>query len=184
MSMFFTSDQHYGHRNICKYAGRPFSSVEEMDEVLITNHNAVVGNGDPVWFLGDFAFATTGRIKQLLSRLNGQKNIILGNHDKGLRNVRKELLAEKLVNGIFDYREITWQKQHIVLAHYGHRVWNRSHHGSWMLYGHSHGTLPPYGKSADMGVDSKVITDEYRPYSFEEVKCFMDAREISQADRH
>jgi hypothetical protein len=53
-----------------------------------------------------------------------------------------------------------------------------------MLYGHSHGTLPPYGKSADMGVYSKVITDEYRPYSFEEVKAFMDARDIANADRH
>jgi hypothetical protein len=32
--------------------------------------------------------------------------------------------------------------QPIVLCHYAMRVWNRSHHGAWHLYGHSRGNLP------------------------------------------
>lgn len=184
MSMFFTSDQHYDHKNICKYAGRPFSSVEEMNEALIKNHNDIIKKRHHVWFLGDFAFSRIDRIKEILNRLNGYKNLILGNHDKEIRKYQEYLLKEGFFDGIYDYREIRWEKQNIVLAHYGHRVWNRSPYGSWMLYGHSHGALPPLGKSADMGVDSKVISEEYRPYAFEEVRDFMNKREISHADRH
>ena len=33
-------------------------------------------------------------------------------------------------------------EQDIVLCHYAMRVWQKSHYGAWMLYGHSHGTLP------------------------------------------
>jgi hypothetical protein len=29
-----------------------------------------------------------------------------------------------------------------VLCHYAMRVWNRSHHGAWHLYGHSQGESP------------------------------------------
>ena len=47
-------------------------------------------------------------------------------------------------------------RQHIVLCHYAMLVWNKSHHGSWMLHGHSHGTLkyPFAAKILDVGVDS------------------------------
>jgi hypothetical protein len=33
---FFTSDQHLGHRNIIRLCSRPFASIEEMDETLIS----------------------------------------------------------------------------------------------------------------------------------------------------
>lgn len=184
MNTFFTSDQHYGHRNICKYAGRPFTSVEEMNETLIRNHNAIVQPDDDVWFLGDFAFMQLSHVKTILRRLNGTKRIVLGNHDKVIVNNKRELLSEGLFDGIYDYREITVEKQKIVLFHYGARVWNRSHHGSWLLYGHSHGSLPPHGKSVDVGVDDKNITTEYRPYSFNEIKRFMDKREGEKVDHH
>lgn len=184
MNTFFTSDQHYGHKNICRFANRPFASVEEMNEALIQNHNAVVNYDDSVWFLGDFAFANPAETKRILRRLNGNKNLILGNHDKNFRRHERDFVGKGLLNGIYDYREITIEKQHIVLFHYGMRVWNRGHHGSWLLYGHSHGALPPQGKSVDVGVDDKNISDEYRPYSFEEVKRFMQSREGESVDQH
>ena len=50
------------------------------------------------------------------------------------------------------------------------RVWNKSHYGSWELYGHSHGTLEPIGKQLDVGVD----TNNFYPYSFEDIKKRLD----------
>lgn len=184
MNTFFTSDQHYGHKNICRFAKRPFESVEEMDEELIKNHNDTVRPEDVVWFLGDFAFDHPKRIKTILRRLNGQKNLILGNHDKQFRKQQDQFIGSGLLNNIYYYKEIVVEKQSIILFHYGMRVWNRIHHGSWLLYGHSHGSLPPHNKSVDVGVDDINISTEYRPYSFEEIKWFMQRQETLQVDHH
>lgn len=184
MDTFFTGDQHYGHKNICRFANRPFTSVEEMNETFIKNHNDTVKPGDVVWFLGDFGFMSQSNIKTVLRRLNGQKNLIIGNHDKPFMKRGRDFIGDGLLNAIFHYREINIEKQHMVLFHYGMRVWNRAHHGSWHLYGHSHGSLPPHHKSLDVGVDSKEITPEYRPYAFEEVKRFMQSRVAEPVDHH
>ena len=155
-----------------------------MNEQLIKNYNEVVKRGDVVWFLGDFAFMNITQASSILRRLNGQKNLILGNHDKNIRNKSASFMGKGLLHSIHDYREIYVEKQSIVLSHYGMRVWNKHHHGAWMLHGHSHGSLPPYGRSVDVGVDSTYITDEYRPVSFEEVKRFMQTRESVNVDHH
>lgn len=80
--VFVTSDSHFFHHRILEFEkeARPFSSVEEMNEVLVDRWNSVVGKRDLVWHLGDVCF---GRLENLwiLDRLNGQKKLILGNHD-------------------------------------------------------------------------------------------------------
>ena len=57
MDIWFTSDSHFGHRNIITYSSRPFSSVEEMDETLIQNWNSVVKPNDLIFNLGDVFFS-------------------------------------------------------------------------------------------------------------------------------
>ena len=52
---YYTSDLHFGHKNIIKYEDRPFSSIEEMDEALIDKWNKKVKKNDEVYILGDFA---------------------------------------------------------------------------------------------------------------------------------
>jgi calcineurin-like phosphoesterase family protein len=87
-NIFFISDQHYSHENILTFRNsetdeliRPeFSSAEEMNEVMIENHNEVVGDFDKVYFLGDLGFKIN-TLAQILSRLRGKKRLILGNHD-------------------------------------------------------------------------------------------------------
>lgn len=81
---YFTSDTHFGHANIIKYCGRPFASVEEMDEELIYRWNSTVDPGDTVWHLGDFALVRNDldRLRGYVERLNGKKLLLLGNHDR------------------------------------------------------------------------------------------------------
>lgn len=81
VGIYFTSDLHFGHKNIIRFCNRPWETIEEMDEGLIKNWNSVVGENDLVFDLGDFAFASNGRWKEILSRLNGRHYLILGNHD-------------------------------------------------------------------------------------------------------
>lgn len=42
MRTFCISDTHFNHDNIISYCGRSFSSLEEMNNRLITNWNEIV----------------------------------------------------------------------------------------------------------------------------------------------
>lgn len=183
MKTWFTSDNHFGHTNIIKFCNRPFKDVEEMNREMIIKWNSVVDALDTVYLLGDFSFINDiNKTISILNQLNGIKHFTFGNHDKEIHilNCRLDLKNIQPFQSYADYREINIEKQFIVLCHYAMRAWNRSARGSWMLFGHTHNTLAPYGKSVDVGVDSTAITGkaEYRPFSFEEIKKFMDKKEI------
>lgn len=93
--------------------------------------------------------------------------------------------AKELFSSISHYKEIKTSAGIIVLSHYGHRVWHGSHKGWIHLYGHSHGSLPPYGKSIDVGVDSaKRILGEYRPFYLSEIVNIMKDRSSEFPDHH
>jgi calcineurin-like phosphoesterase family protein len=57
------------------------------------------------------------------------------------------------------------QPQVIVLCHYSMQAWELSNHGSWHLFGHTHGRLKGIGMSFDVGVD---CTD-FVPLSLDQV---------------
>ena len=82
---FLISDTHFGHANMCKFTRddgsklRPWDDVSQMDEQLIENWNAVVAPSDKVYHLGDVAIPRRGL--QCLSKLNGRKILVHGNHD-------------------------------------------------------------------------------------------------------
>jgi calcineurin-like phosphoesterase family protein len=91
----FTSDTHFGHANIIRYSNRPFDSVPEMNEALIANWNARVAWDDTIYHLGDVAMGPwTGDEKEgldswdsILTRLNGYKILVIGNHDRVFRGM-------------------------------------------------------------------------------------------------
>lgn len=81
MSIWFTSDHHFFHRNILAYcSGRGCDSVEEMNELLVENHNARVSDSDTVYFLGDVAMGGGSNLVHV-PRMKGRKILIPGNHD-------------------------------------------------------------------------------------------------------
>ena len=157
---FFTADEHYGHANIIRYCNRPFASSEEMDAELIKRHNAVVGPRDTVIHAGDFTLKNAAEAQKYIYRLNGQHIFIRGSHDYWLDDGAHEIWEGKI------------EKQYIVVCHYAMRVWPRSHHNSWQLFGHSHGRLEPIGKQWDVGVD----TNDFTPVSFGQLFTIMNER--------
>lgn len=182
--IWFTSDTHFNHDNVIRYSSRPFQNLEEMTEAMIVNWNAAVAHGDTVYHLGDFALSWGKKhaqvIDSILARLNGQKWLIVGNHD------RDEVTKNKRWVAVKDYHEIKvdlggLHKQRIVMCHYAMKVWNQIHRGAWMLHGHSHGNLiDEGGKIMDVGVDC----NNYRPINLEEVIEYMDGRNVIARDHH
>lgn len=79
---FVTSDTHFSHARISELAGRPFASVEEMDETLVTRWNSLVGPDDAVLHLGDLALGPIAQSLPITGRLNGRKYLVPGNHDR------------------------------------------------------------------------------------------------------
>lgn len=78
---YLYSDPHYGHFNIIKYCNRPFRDAEHMTEELVSRYNAQVGSQDSVLWLGD-CFFSADSAERILPRLNGDKWLLRGNHDK------------------------------------------------------------------------------------------------------
>jgi calcineurin-like phosphoesterase family protein len=177
---FITSDTHFGHANIIKYSNRPFSSVQEMDEELIARWNAKVPKNAVVYHLGDFAFAPSGRIHEILRQLNGRIRLLWGNHDK---SIKKDKVLQNYFEWIKDYYESsTPDGTKVVMCHYAFMVWNKSHYGAWNLHGHSHGSLKDEGiRRLDIGVDTHP---NYEPYSFEELQMEMAKRSFKGVDHH
>lgn len=82
---YFISDTHFGHSRIIEYCDRPYKDTTQMDIDIIHKWNSVVKPNDTVWHLGDFAFFSKKdheRIYKLIQKLNGNINLLLGNHDR------------------------------------------------------------------------------------------------------
>lgn len=81
MSVFVISDTHFYHKNIIKYCNRPFESVEEMNGYIIKRWNKEVEADDTVYHLGDVMIGSKKQLRDVITRLNGNKILIMGNHD-------------------------------------------------------------------------------------------------------
>lgn len=152
--IYFTSDTHFFHKNIIDYCNRPFSDVDDMTERLIDNWNAYVTPDDVIFHLGDFAFARPELAVDVLTRLNGQKYLIRGNHDHRL--VKDPMFRHQWVD-IYDYYVLKHEHRKFVLMHFPLMSWENMQHGSIHLHGHSHGNLAYFGEPIrryDVGVDA------------------------------
>ncbi len=175
--LFFTSDTHFFHKNIITYTNRPFENIHQMNEAIVKNWNKVVPKDGIVFHLGDVSLRAIPKVlNDLLFRLNGDKYLVIGNHEKDA--LGKEYIRTHW-KGIYDIaeifvpdEEITYKKQHILMCHYPMLTWNASHRGSWQLFGHVHGGLSNKGEinhhpaQMDVGVDCHNFT----PISYQQVK--------------
>lgn len=183
--IFFSSDQHFGHRNVVKFCNRPYDDEKVMGKALIENWNKVVGENDIIITMGDFFwFNDSQPIKKVVEQLNGKIYIVLGNHDK--REAFRRCDPEKLtiLDGISHIYlrcedENRWYQKtfEIVCSHYPLMTWAHRDRGAINLFGHIHsGWLRPAddydqdlplwkGQQLDVGVDNQNFT----PVVFEDV---------------
>lgn len=172
---FYVADTHFGHASIIGNCDRPFASVEEMDTAMVERWNSVVRKDDMVYHLGDFGVPRGDRLafRRLFHSLNGRKHLVIGNHD--LRNdgsVHPDILSLPWAAAPTHLLETRDEGRRVILSHYAMRVWPASHHGSVLFYGHSHGRLPGFGLSRDVGVDMPDVS--FQPRTFAELTLGWD----------
>ena len=166
--IYYTSDLHLGHKNIIKYENRPFEDVEEMNQTLIENWNSIVKPEDTVYCLGDFAVKNKDmnldRIIEIYNSLNGDKHLLIGNHDVDW--IGK--VIDKLDNKPKLYTEIKDGDDIVCLMHYPIEDWDGKHYGSIHLHGHIHGRdiISHLPNRFNVGVD----INDYKPVTLEELK--------------
>jgi calcineurin-like phosphoesterase family protein len=170
MGTLWTADLHLGHTRIIELCSRPFSSVEEMNESLIRRWNEVVGPDDRVYVLGDVALGRITQTLPLVARLDGQKLLIPGNHDRchpmygpQANGWRRHYLdagfAEILGPFVFSHR------RDVVACHFPPAgdsrdadrfiTWRpQSWRGRWHLHGHVHEKWRQRGYEINVGVDA------------------------------
>lgn len=142
---YYIGDLHLFNRNQTdegrNYDGRPFATIEEMNEYIFEHWNAKINNGDTVYCLGDMAMRGKGdALISLVAQFKGKKILLRGNHDD-LSDYRYKRLFEE----IKDYHEMTdsfeGKNYKLCLMHYPILMWNGQHRGTILLYAHTHRTV-------------------------------------------
>jgi calcineurin-like phosphoesterase family protein len=162
--IFYTSDHHFGHKNIIEYCSRPFRDVlgnpdtHYMNAVLIEKWNSVVSSTDTVYHLGDFTMCNNPQ--KYLSYLNGEIHLIRGNHDRnkcltavGFKSVAHDMLIEDDVLGT------------VYLSH----APNTDKTYRWNLCGHVHQKWKVNAQHINVGVD----VWDFKPITMQEIRNFV-----------
>jgi calcineurin-like phosphoesterase family protein len=189
--VFFTSDTHYSHKNICRgvtdwrtqdgevpvHSTRDFNTIELMNNALVDNINSVVGQDDTLIHLGDFSFGGFENIGNFLDRLVCKNiHLVLGNHDTHIKYDRDGIQDRFL--SVQQYLEVKINDYYFVLSHYPLQSWHGLNKGVIHLHGHVH--LPKNlkfgnGKKMDVGVDG----NDLNPYLIDDIIKIMNKRDIA-----
>lgn len=192
-NVYLTSDEHYGHRQIIAYSGRPFRDIGHMEEELIRRHNAVVTADDTVIHLGDFSL-DEGYVPYVVPQLRGKHILISGNHDQTWHSRRdKQHMIRKYqawgFAAVYDGREplclddfapgvlpVSTIMHHLPYAgdhtsEERYAVSRPKDCGLWLLHGHVHGLWRRRDRMINVGVD----VWDYAPVSLDQIRALMTA---------
>ena len=169
--IYFTSDLHFNHGNILAYEPitRPFATIDEMNEALITNWNSVVKPEDTAYVLGDFAMGPASDVRGLVSRLNGTIKLVRGNHDTPAKlKIYQEMGIEAK-----DIEYLTYKGRFFILCHFPiaseefMQMVVNDNSEVINVYGHVHSNAQKgfYRGTYHIGVDTNNLT----PISIEQV---------------
>lgn len=163
MKTFLIGDTHFGHSNILtfkKQDGSPlrvFDNIYEHDEYLIYKWNLVVKPEDKVYHLGDVGFKNFTVLNQILSRLNGSKILIKGNHD----NMKLSQYAQHFKDIRGSHTLDKFILTHIPIHPDSLSRWVGN------IHGHMHSNSLPDSRYINVSVEQ---LNDYTPIDFEEIK--------------
>lgn len=154
IDVWFSSDFHFGHTNILKYCDRPFDDVMDMNQGLISRWNENVKLYDIGWIIGDVAMGNKQKNLAWLSKMNGIKYLVMGNHDPGFGKVMTPDLLFGLYQGHFQriYEDLAYclgpKSQRIHISHFPYSKDERhderyaehrpQYEGRPLIHGHVH----------------------------------------------
>lgn len=164
--IWFTSDFHFNDTRMLET--RPlFDTIDEMETKLIARFNERVSDGDTVWLLGDIAAEPDVAVRTL-SRMNGDKKLVIGNHD---RKWISDPTARSLLSDIQEMCVMLMDGIPVTLCHYPLFEWYKSKYTGVLIHGHMHGkpiTEPLYRLSR--AFDVSVENTDFYPVSWEEIR--------------
>lgn len=179
MNTWFTSDHHFGHKNIIRLCSRPFADLDEMHRTLINNWNRDIRPEDLVYIVGDLSFMQLSETRKLLKRLNGKKILIQGNHDKAkyipkedfIEIVTKKQITLKDGTNVllchYPYKGTKEEIEHAAKNKYELRYQDRrpEDKGMWLIHGHVHG----HWKIKRRMINVSVEVWDYSPVSEDKI---------------
>ena len=166
--VFFIADTHFGHKNINRFCDRPFNSVDEMNETLISNWNERVTGRDSVYVIGDLFFRCEDP-ETILKRLHGKKHLIVGNHDSSWINM---VDTGKYFQSVALMETISDGAHAMTLCHYPLLTWMHDS-SSYMVHGHIHANTNidfwPLIAARENVLNAGVELNDYRPVPFDQL---------------
>ena len=169
--IYFISDTHFYHNNIIKYCNRPFKDTDEMNNYIINKWNEIVTDNDIVYHLGDVTFADKEKSKNVISKLNGRKYLIRGNHDKhsvsfykdcGFIDVYNFLILDGYLLVHYPLKTDSYMKEDLKNFIYELKTLPFN----YVIHGHIHNTESGLENHFNVSVENI----DYKPISFEEIK--------------
>jgi calcineurin-like phosphoesterase family protein len=166
---YYTADLHFGHANILKLDGRPFASVEEMDQTLIDRWNNRVTDQDDVYIIGDLCYRSQHTPDWYLRQLKGKLHLIQGNHDGDLLSDSVAMARLESVDKMLFLRD---GGEKVVLCHFPLAEWNGFYRGAWHIYGHLHNANRPasrYMRAQERALNAGCMLNGYQPVTLQEL---------------
>ena len=167
--IYYISDLHFGHRNVIGMDQRPFETIEEMDETIITRWNERVTDEDDVYIVGDFAYRNGYTADWYLRRLRGRKHLIVGNHDYLTLQSEK---AVGLVESVEKMQFIQDDGRNVLMCHYPVAEWYGKRYGGYHVHGHVHNRrddVYEFMSRYDRALNAGCMLTDYRPATLDEL---------------
>lgn len=200
--IWFISDLHFYHRNIIRWGRRPFRDIWHMHDIMIKNWNSKVKPDDTVYVVGDmFMGVGMGKATEIMSKLNGYKILIKGNHDK----YNHSRILRMGFKEYYDQKELDIDGKSILLCHYPYKMklihkikhilrnfykfWRRTRFpafryqdkcptpkGKWLIHGHTHQGGQKINRNRKM-INVNVEYWNYSPVSLLDIEEIIYKRE-------